>query len=163
MVSTGAFARAIFAIVYIAFEGLFFYSKDTKWLDFGKAALTGIPFLVYVGFYFSAFWKDDACIPEGDITVLFAIAFAFSGVAVVAFLLKYLLTSIHALLYSSMCIAALAFQTNENLCGLKPEFQVFSVICCALAAVFFFKFSMNTFPDVSLDFKGLLSGVRGFP
>lgn len=140
MVSTGAFALAIFAIVYAAFESLYFYSKETSKLYFAKAVLTGIPFIVYTGFYFSAFWKDDECVPEGDITTLFAIAFFFSGTAVVSFLFGYMLTTIHTLFYSSACILVITLKTKENLCNFKPEFLFLSSVFGALAFVLFMYF-----------------------
>ena len=145
MVSTGAFALAIFAIVYFTFEGLYFFSNETKLLHFGKATLLGIPFIVYVAFYVSLFWKDDSCVAQGDISTLFAIGFAFSGGAVAAFLLGFIVTSIHSLFYGSLCVAALAFKTTESLCELKPEFQIFSIMCCALASVFFIRFMLVEF------------------
>ena len=145
MVSTGAFALAIFAVIYIIFEGLYFFSNETKLLHFGKALLLGVPFLVYVAFYFSLFWKDDVCVAQGEISTLFALGFAFSGGAVAAFLLGFLLTSIHSLFYASVCIAALSFKTTDDLCGIKPEFQIFSTMCCALSVVFFIWFTLVEF------------------
>ena len=145
MVSTGAFALAIFAIVYITFEGLYFYSDTPNVQHLVKAAATSIPFLVYAAFYFSAYWKDDVCVSDGDIIDLFGIAFSFSGAAVVFFLLGCMLTSVHALLYSSICIIAIAFKSTDDLCDLKPEFQVFPVICCALAMVSFVKVTKDEF------------------
>ena len=145
MVSTGAFALAIFAIVYVAFEGLYFYSEKTSGHVFFKAALIGVPFLVYVAFYFAALWRDDACVPEGDISTLFAIAFFFSGGAIVTFLLGYMLSSIHSLFYSSASIFFIAHKSAEELCGFKPEFQAFSGVVAGSSVALFAYFMWDEF------------------
>lgn len=129
MVSTGAFALAIFALVYVSFEGTYFFgNQKTNRRDIFKAGLISIPFIVYIFFYLSVFWHQKTCSTEGDLGLIFTIAFAFSGLAIIALFTKYDFAAAHAMVYSSANVAVLAYKSNEHLCGIKPEILVFSII-----------------------------------
>lgn len=144
MVSTGAFALATFALIYGVFEVVFFFSgRPTHRRDIFKAVLISIPFLVYVCFYFSVAWQKGNCTTEGDLSVVFTVAFAFSGVAIIALFTNYAFTAAHALLYSSINVAVLVYKSNEELCDLKPELLAFSMASGACAFVLFVMLSLQ--------------------